>query len=133
MAVLKNFDWSSGLPAFEQFPGAVSTGNSWGGGGFSQSPVWTITYDNVPVPETDSSSSLLKQTSAAYAQLVRASRDEMKLVERGFLLGSVFIRPQTPINPLPLPVNSGIRFALLQTCDKRGGYATGGNERALAP
>lgn len=96
------------------------------------SNVWTIEYNDVPSVQTDEESNFLERTSSVYANLVRASRDELKQVAPGFLLGQVIIKPQTEANPLPLPINSGIRFALFQTCDRRGGYAAGGNQRDLS-
>jgi hypothetical protein len=138
--VLSTFNWSGplGLPVVEQYPGAVATGPSWWDAYNSLRTTlrigssWIITYDDVEVPQLTANSSVLAQTTAAYAQLVRGTRDEMRLVQPGLMLGQVFRRPQTYLNPLPVPVNSGIRFVLLQTCDKRGSYAAGGNQRALA-
>ena len=137
--VLDTFNWTGrlGIPVIEQYPGIVSTGPSWWDA-YASFPaigkigtVWTLTYDAVEVPQINSNSSALQQTTAAYAQLVRGSRDELRYVEPGMMLGMVFQRPRTAINPLTLPVNSGIRFVLLQTCDLRSGYAASGGQRAL--
>lgn len=93
---------------------------------------WTLTYDDVEPPATNSNSSALTRTVAMYAKLVRGSRDELRQVEPGFLLGQVFRRPNSFLNPTPFPFNNGIRFALFQVCDRQGNFATGGNRRYLS-
>lgn len=137
--VLDIFNWSSFLPVIEQYPGSIGMGSSWWDA-FYQLPnggriqtAWTITYDDVAPPSINANSSVLERTVAMYAQLVRGSRDEVRQVAPGFLLGQVFRRPNSYLNPMPIPFNSNVRFALFQVCDKRGNYASGGNQRYLRP
>lgn len=75
---------------------------------------WTITYDRVQPPQSGQNASILDETMSAYAQLVKSSRDELRMVEPGLMVGQVFQRPRSYLNPLPVPVNSGIRFVLAQ-------------------
>lgn len=136
-SVVDVYNWTNFLPVLEQYPGKISQGPSWWDTianfdwNIFGSNVWTIEYNDIPVVETNEDSGLLERTSSYYSNLVRASRDELKLVSTGFLLGQVMIKPRSSINQLPVPVNSGIRFALFQTCDKHGSFATGGNQRDL--
>jgi hypothetical protein len=90
---------------------------------------WVITYDDVQPPAP--SNNPLNNVTAAYANLVRGTRDEVRQVAPGLMLGQVFRRPNSYLNPLPIPVNSGIRFVLIQVCDSRGNFASGGNQRKL--
>lgn len=137
--VVDTLNWTQLLPVVEQYPGQVGTGASWWDAYYSLpntgrlGSAWTITYDDVDAPELDSNTSMLQRTVGTYAQLVRGSRDELRMVEPGFALGQVFRRPNSYLNPTPIPFNSGIRFALFQVCDKRGEFATGGNRRYLGP
>jgi hypothetical protein len=136
--VLDTFNWSSFLPVMEQFPGNVAVGPSWwdvynlrSGGGIRNA--WTITYDDVPVQPLTNDSNALQRTVNMYAQLVKGSRDEVRQVQPGFLLGQLFRRPNSFLNPTPLPINNGIRFSMIQVCDKQGNFANGGNQRYLKP
>ena len=139
----------------EQFNGRLSYGPSWydlyASVTSRRSPVmgsaWIITYDEVTPGGAGGTGAagllgaLLPQgagdalgaVAGLYANLVASSRDEMRLIAPGAVLGQVFFRPRSPSNPLPLPVASGIRFALFQVCAKGGGYAYGGNQRYLGP
>jgi hypothetical protein len=146
--VLDTFNWSSMLPVMEQFPGSIAVGPSWwdaynlvtsrsgsNGGTTSRGirDAWTITYDDVPIPPLNGESNALQRTLNMYAQLVKGSRDEVRQVAPGFLLGQLFRRPNSFLNPTPLPINNGIRFAMIQVCDKQGNFANGGNQRYLKP
>ena len=136
MTVLDTFNWTSfSPPVIEQYPGQLTVGSSWWDAYYSLPSggrvknVWTITYDDVPPPQIDANSTTLERTMAVYSQLVRGSRDEMRLISPGFVLGQVFRRPNSYLNPTPFPINNGIRFALFQMCDKSGNYPSGGNQR----
>lgn len=125
------------LADISQYHAHLHAGSSWwdmyrvlpSSGGLGSA--WTITYDDVEPPSVDANSTLLERTVVTYAELVRGSRDELRLVEPGMMLGQVFRRPNSYLNPTPIPFDSGIRFALFQTCDRRGNFASGGNERDL--
>ncbi len=152
-SALDSFNWSSFLPVVEQFNGRLSYGPSWfdfyqsGRRALAMGNAWVITYDEVTPGGSGGTGAasllgaLLPQgagdalgaVAGMYANLVASSRDEMRLIAPGAVLGQVFFRPRSPSNPLPLPVASGIRFALFQVCAKGGGYAYGGNQRYLGP
>ncbi len=156
-SAVDSFNWSSFLPVMEQFNGRLSYGPSWfdvyqsvtSRRSQAVGSAWIITYDEVAPGGSGSGGTgaagllgaLLPQGAGnalgavvgLYANLVASSRDEMRLISPGAVLGQVFFRPRSPSNPLPLPVASGIRFALFQVCAKGGGYAYGGNQRYLGP
>ena len=138
MNVLDTFNWSTFLPVIEQYPGDISTGSSWWDAFYSLPSggrvggAWTITYDDVEPPTTNGNSSALTRTISMYARLVRGSRDELRLLEPGLMLGQVFRRPNSFFNPTPFPFHNGIRFALFQVCDRQGKFAAGGNRRKLS-
>lgn len=135
ITVLDSFNWSRFLPAMEQFPGVLSTGPSWWDAMYvmpstgRMGSAWIITYDDVEPPAP--SNNTLSEVQRAYAQLVRGTRDEVRVLSNGMMLGQVLRRPNSYLNPTPFPINSGIRFALFQVCDRRGNYANGGNQRKL--
>ena len=137
--VLNTLNWTQMLPVMENYPGLVDQGASWWDAYNSLASTgrlgnaWTITYDDVEEPAANRNASLLQQTVSAYSQLVRGSRDEIRVIEPGLMLGQVFRRPNSYLNPLPLPMNSGIRFALMQVCGRNGDFATGGNQRNFRP
>ena len=139
VTVLNTFNWSTFLPVVEEYPGDVSTGASiWDalhvlaqGGRINDA--WVITYSDVQPPTVNANSSALEQTMNMYAQLVRGSRDEVRQVAPGFMLGNVLSLPNSYLNPTPFPINTGVRFALFQVCDSNGNYPQGGNQRDLGP
>jgi hypothetical protein len=94
--------------------------------------VWTLTYDDVEVPDGDQTNgNPLSDLQATYAKLVQGSRDEARLVEPGLVFGQLFRRPNSYLNPLPVGVDSGIKFAMIQVCNSQGGIAWNGNLRDL--
>lgn len=133
------------LPVMEQYPGSIAVGPSWWdaynlalnrGAAASGSGIrnaWTITYDDVPVQPVDENTNALQRTVNMYSQLVKGSRDEVRQVAPGFMVGQLFRRPNSFLNPTPIPFNNGIRFAMIQVCDKQGNFANGGNQRYLKP
>lgn len=135
--VLDSLNWTQLLPVIEQYPGSLQTGLSWYDALYSMprngklEKAWTITYETVVAPSTNANSSALEQTVAMYAQLIRGSRDEIRLIDPGGALGYVFRMPNSYLNPTPFPVNTGVRFLLMQVCDRRGNFANGGNTRYL--
>ena len=137
--VLDSFNWSSLLPTYSQYPGDLAVGPSWfdamgllnNGGRIG--PSWTILYDDVETPQLPINVGPLNNITSIYAELVRGTRDEMRLVNPGFVLGQMFRRPNSYLNPTPIPFNSQISFALFQVCDRNGGYAKYGNQRNLNP
>jgi len=88
--------------------------------------VWTLTYDDVMVPEGSDNSNPLSDLQGTYAKLVKGSRDEARLIEPGLVFGQLFRRPNSYLNPLPVGVDSGIKFAMIQVCNEQGGYAWNG-------
>lgn len=138
--VLESFNWTSFLPTYANFPGEVGTGSSWYdalgllNNGLRIGSAYTILYDDVKAPELPSQLAPLSEVTSIYADLVKGTRDEMRLVSPGFMLGQMFRRPNTPpINPTPLPIPQRISFALFQVCDRTriGGFARGGNARDM--
>lgn len=139
VTVLDTFNWSTFLPVVEEYPGVVSTGASIWDALYSLpqtgkiKDAWTITYTDVKPPPVNANSSALEQTMNMYAQLVRGSRDEVRQVAPGFMLGNVLRQPNSYMNPTPLPIITGVRFGLFQVCDYNGNYPQGGNQRDLRP
>lgn len=139
VTVLNTFNWSTFLPTVEEYPGTVTTGASIWDALYSLSKTgtlseaWVINYKDVQPPPVNANSSALEQTMNMYARLVQGSRDEVRQVAPGFMLGQVLRLPNSYLNPTPLPLNSGIRFALFQVCDSRGNYPATGNQRDLKP
>jgi len=137
--VLESFNWTSFLPTYANFPGEVGTGSSWYdalgliNNGLRIGSAYTILYDDVTAPDLPSQLAPLSEVTSLYADLVKGTRDEMRLVSPGFILGQMFRRPNTPpINPTPLPIPQRITFALFQVCDRTGmGFARGGNARDM--
>lgn len=133
MNVLDTFNWSRMLPVTEQFPGQLSQGISWwealngfrSGGNVKNS--WIITYDETVVPTPTPGNALSNVTSF----VVKGTRDELRQVSPGMFVGKVYQRPGSSINPLPIPVDTGITFALFQVCDRNFNFPNGGNQRAL--
>lgn len=139
--LVRLFARSPGLWVREQFPGRIRTDWSWAdaySGGFSMNGgntknVWVLEYPDVQVNDqsTDANGNPMANLQDAYARLVQGSRDEVRLVEPGLVFGKLFRRPNSYLNPLPVGVDSGIKFALIQTCNENGGYAWSGNSRDL--
>lgn len=133
MTVMDTFDWSEGLFVREQFPGRIRTDWSWADAysgrvtGGTMSNVWVLEYPDVEVESTtDSGGNPMSNMQNNYARLVQGSRDEVRLVEPGLVFGKLFRRPNSYLNPLPIGVDSSIKFALIQTCGENGGYAWSG-------
>ena len=129
-----SYNWTQQPPlVVERYPGKIGTSMSWfdfykKGGTFNPSNrVWTLTYDDVTIPSNTTANDIF----VAYARLVKGSIDEVRLIEPGYMLGNLFRRPNSYMNPTPLPIDNGIRFALIQVCDGNGNYARTGNSRKL--
>lgn len=135
MTVLDTFNWSNFLPVREQYPGTIGVDWSWWDAYNTlaskgrMSRVWTLTYDDVQLPEDDPESTV-DDILSAYPRLVKGSRDEVRVIEDGLVFGQLFRRPNSFLNPTPFPVDSGIRFAMIQVCGPYG-YAWNGNSRQL--
>lgn len=67
-----------------------------------------------------------------FANLIEGTRDEMRQVAPGMLLGQMMAKPQSGNNPLPFPVNQRLKFVLLQVCDGQGRFPANGNARNFA-
>jgi hypothetical protein len=136
MTVMDTFVWKDMLPVTERYPGTISVDWSWWDGyntlasSGSLNRVWTLSYDDVQIPEVSPDAGPMGQLQAAYPKLVKGSRDEVRLVEPGLVVGQLFRRPNSYLNPLPVPVDSGIKFAMIQVCDGDR-YAWNGNLRDL--
>ncbi|KAK2077698.1 hypothetical protein QBZ16_004544 [Prototheca wickerhamii] len=104
--VVNQGSWSSGLNSVAQFSGTVSLGQSW----YDRSrQAWIINYDAI-------------QTGAGILNgLIANTRDELRLVAPGAMIGKTYAKPFSSLNPLPVAV-----------CDKSGGYASDPNDRVLS-
>jgi hypothetical protein len=93
-----------------------------------------LEYPNVQVDESTGGDggNPMSELQNTYAKLVKGSRDEVRLIEPGLMFGKLFRRPNSYLNPLPVGVDSGIKFAMIQTCSEGGGYAWSGNSRDLS-
>lgn len=134
--VMDTFNWEQMLPVQERYPGTITVDWSWWDG-FNTlvsdgrlSRVWTLSYDDVEIPEVAPDAGPMGELQAAYPKLVKGSRDEVRLIEPGLVMGQLFRRPNSYLNPLPVPVDSGIKFAMIQVCHGDG-YAWNGNLRDL--
>jgi hypothetical protein len=138
MTVMDTFDWDNGIWVQEKFPGTVRTDWSWSdaySGRFTSgdlSNVWVLEYPDVQVEETSEEGNPMSNMQNTYAKLVQGSRDEARLIEPGLVFGKLFRKPNSYLNPLPVGVDSGIKFAMIQTCSESGGYAWSGNSRDLS-
>lgn len=136
MTVMDTFEWSEMLPVTERYPGSISVDWSWWdayntlASSGRMSRVWTLSYDDVVIPEPSPDDGPLGELMAAYPKLVKGSRDEVRMIEPGLVFGQLFRRPNSYLNPLPVPVDSGIRFAMIQVC-QGDRYAVNGNLRDL--
>eukprot|EP00890_Picochlorum_soloecismus_P000789 jgi/Picsp_1/1710/NSC_05184-R1_---NA--- len=135
MTVQDAFNWSNFLPTLERYPGNIDVDWSWWDAYNAlasygrMSKVWTLTYQDVEIPETGEDGAL-DDLMSAYPRLVKGSRDEVRLIEPGLMFGQLFRKPNSFLNPTPLPVDSGIRFAMIQVCDGDR-FAYSGNTRDL--
>jgi len=136
MTVMDTFNWEQILPVQERYPGTITVDWSWWDG-FNTlasdgrlSRVWTLSYDDVEIPEIAPDAGPMGELQAAYPKLVKGSRDEVRQIEPGLVFGQLFRRPNSYLNPLPVPVDSGIKFAMIQVC-RGDGYAWNGNMRDL--
>ncbi len=141
MTVMDTFEWEDGIWVQEKFPGTIRTDWSWAeaySGRFpttgASSNVWVLEYPNVQVDESTGGDggNPMSELQNTYAKLVKGSRDEVRLIEPGLMFGKLFRRPNSYLNPLPVGVDSGIKFAMIQTCSEGGGYAWSGNSRDLS-
>lgn len=133
--------WTERLFTYEQYTGALSRGLSWWDmyTRRMQRPgtAWAITYDPVPPNPllsnaTGGAAAPLLALNQFFANLIEGTRDEMRVVAPGMVLGQMFARPQSGNNPLPFPVSQRLKFALLQVCDGQGRFPATGNARNIA-
>lgn len=140
MTVMDTFDWDDGIWVQEKFPGTIRTdwswadmyGGMWGSPGGTSNNVWVLEYPDIQVETSTGNENPMSDLQNTYAKLVKGSRDEVRLIEPGLMFGKLFRRPNSYLNPMPVGVDSGIKFAMIQTCSESGGYAWSGNSRDLS-
>ncbi|KAL6779349.1 hypothetical protein ACKKBG_A11970 [Auxenochlorella protothecoides x Auxenochlorella symbiontica] len=109
--------WANGLSTQDQFPGTIGVGQAWSD---RDREAWILNYNSV-------------QTGAGILNgLIANTRDELRQVGPGVMIGRTYAKPFSSANPLPVPVNEGAAFYLFQVCDASGGYPANPNDRALS-
>eukprot|EP00873_Tetraselmis_striata_P002837 jgi/Tetstr1/423101/TSEL_013871.t1 len=109
-----DLDWSEGVSGTLGLEGAIYQAPAWQDG----TPAVILDYTDIPRSE-----SLIMDFNNF--------RDELKWVAPGMMIGQIWMKPGTSMNPMGRPMPTGVWFAAFQVCNARGEFARSARERVL--